>query len=115
MLGVWHYIVVNRKENAIGKRTYDVWCPSVGGGQRKYTAHMGVGILESLTISYADIVEKVETDADPIETVILEEATEQPVNQTVNNPFVFNFNQYGNNGTQIGHVENYYGSRKRED
>lgn len=115
LLGVWHYIVVNRKENAIGKRTYDVWCPSVGGGQRKYTAHMGAGILESLTISYADIVEKVETDADPIETVILEEAPEQPVHQTVNNPFVFNFNQYGNNGTQIGHVENYYGSRKRED
>lgn len=115
LLGVWHYIVVNRKDNSIGKKTYDVWCPSAGGGQRKYTAHMGEGILESLTISYADIVEKAETDAEPVETVIMEDAPEQLVQQTVNNPFVFNFNQYGNNGTQIGHVENYYGGKKKAD
>lgn len=115
LLGVWHYIVVNRKDNGIGKETYDVWCPSAGGGQRKYIAHMGEGILESLTISYADIVEKAETDAESVETVIIEGASEQQVQQTVNNPFVFNFNQYGNNGTQIGHVENYYGGKKKED
>ena len=115
LLGVWHYIVVNRKDNSVGKKTYDVWCPSAGGGQRKYTAHMGEGILEGLTISYADVVEKAETDAEPVETVIIEDASEQPVQQTVNNPFVFNFNQYGNNGTQIGHVENYYGGKKKED
>lgn len=71
LLGVWHYIVVNRKDNGIGKATYDVWCPSAGGGQRKYIAHMGKGILESLTISYADIVEKAEMDAEPVETSLL--------------------------------------------
>ena len=115
LLGVWHYIVVNRKDNGIGKATYDVWCPSAGGGQRKYIAHMGKRILESLTISYADIVEKAEMDAEPVETVIIEGTSEQQVQQTVNNPFVFNFNQYGNNGTQIGHIENYYGSKKKEE
>ena len=115
LLGVWHFIVVNRKDNGIGKATYDVWCPSAGGGQRKYIAHMGKGILESLTISYADIVEKAEMDAEPVETVIIEGTSDQQVQQTVNNPFVFNFNQYGNNGTQIGHIENYYGSKKKED
>ena len=115
LLGVWHFIVVNRKDNGIGKATYDVWCPSAGGGHRKYVAHMGEGILESLTISYADIVEEAETDAEPVETVIIEGTSEQQVQQTVNNPFVFNFNQYGNNGTQIGHIENYYGSKKKED
>ena len=115
LLGVWHYVVVNRQDNSIGKKTYDVWCPSAGGGQRKYTAHMGEGILDDLTINYADIVEKAETDAEPVETIIIDDVPEQPVQQTVNNPFVFNFNQYGNNGTQIGHVENYYGSKKKED
>jgi len=115
LLGVWHFVVVNRKDNSVGKKTYDVWCPSAGGGQRKYIAHMGEGILEGLTISYADTVEKVETDAEPVETVIIEDVPEQPVQQTVNNPFVFNFNQYGNNGTQIGHVENYFGGKKKED
>lgn len=114
LLGVWHYIVVNRKNNSIGKKTYNVWCPSAGGGQRKYIAHMGKGILESLTISYVDIVEEAETDAEPVETVIIEDTSEQQVQQTVNNPFVFNFNQYGNNGTQIGHVENYYGCKKED-
>lgn len=115
LLGVWHYVVVNRKDNSVGKKTYDAWCPSAGGGQRKYTAHMGEGILDGLTINYADIVEKAETDAEPVETVIIEDVPEQPVQQTVNNPFVFNFNQYGNNGTQIGHVENYYDGKKKED
>ena len=115
LLGVWHYVVVNRQDNSIGKKTYDVWCPSAGGGQRKYTAHMGEGILDDLTINYADIVEKAETDAEPVETIIIDDVPEQPVQQTVNNPFVFNFNQYGNNGTQIGHVENYFGGNKKED
>ena len=115
LLGVWHYVVVNRQDNSIGKKTYDVWCPSAGGGQRKYTAHMGEGILDDLTINYADIVEKAETDAEPVETIIIDDVPEQPVQQTVNNPFVFNFNQYRNNGTQIGHVENYFGGKKKED
>ncbi len=115
LLGVWHYVIVNRKDNSIGKITYDAWCPSAGGGQRKYTAHLGEGILEGVTIIYADIVEKTETDAEPVETVVIDDIPEQPVQQTVNNPFVFNFNQYGNNGTQIGHVENYYGGKKKED
>lgn len=111
LLGVWHYVVVNRKDNSVGKETYDVWCPSTGGGQRKYTAHIGEGILGDLTTYCVDAAEKTEA----AETVIIEDAPEQPVQQTVNNPFVFNFNQYGNNGTQIGHIENYYHGKKEED
>lgn len=115
LLGVWHYVVVNRKDNGIGKKTYDMWCPSAGRGQRKFTAHIGEGILDNLTIFYADDVEKSETGSKPVETVITEDVQAEPVQQTVNNPFVFNFYQYGNNGTQIGHIENYYRSKKQED
>ena len=115
LLGVWHYVVLNRKDNSVGRTTYDEWCPSNGRAPRKYTAHMGEGILDGLTINYADIVEKAEKDAEPVETIIIEDVLEQPVQQPVNNPFVFNFNQYGNHGTQIGHVENYYGGKKKED
>lgn len=114
LLGVWHYIVVNRKDNGIGKKTYDAWCPSVGGGQRKYTAHMGEGILDGLTTYLVDTVDNPVMDDESVETVIIEDAPEQPVQQTVNNPFVFNFNQYGNNGTQIGHIENYYYGKKKD-
>ena len=33
LLGAWHYIVVNRKDNNVGKKTYKMWCPSAGSGQ----------------------------------------------------------------------------------
>lgn len=115
LLGVWHYVLVNRKDNSIGKETYDVWCPSNGGGQRKYTAHMGEEILDDLTTYCVAAEDKTETHTAAAETVIIEETPEQSVQQTVNNPFVFNFNQYGNNGTQIGHIENYYCGKKEED
>lgn len=75
---------------------------------------MGEGILDGLTTYLMDTVDKPTMDAEPVETVIIEDAQEQPVQQTVNNPFVFNFNQYSNNGTQIGHVENYYGGKKED-
>ena len=35
LLGVWHYVVVNRPDNSIGQVTYDRWCPrSFDGHQR---------------------------------------------------------------------------------
>nr|DAW08193.1 MAG TPA: hypothetical protein [Caudoviricetes sp.] len=115
LLGIWHYIVINRKDNSIGQKTYDAWCPSNGRAQRKYTAHMGEGILDDLTTYYVETMEKPGADNDPVETVIIDDTPEQPTQQTVNNPFVFNFTQYGNNGTQIGHVENYYSGKKKEN
>lgn len=115
LLGIWHYIVINRKDNSIGQKTYEVWCPSNGRAQRKYTAHMGEGILDDLTTYYVETMEKPGADNDPVETVIIDDTPEQPTQQTVNNPFVFNFTQYGNNGTQIGHVENYYSCKKKEN
>lgn len=115
LLGIWHYIVINRKDNSIGQKTYDAWCPSNGRAQRKYTAHMGEGILDDLTTYYVETMEKPGADNDPVETVIIDDTPEQPTQQTVNNPFVFNFTQYGNNGTQIGHVENYDSGKKKEN
>lgn len=54
-----------------------------------------------------------ETTPEP--EVIVEEVVEEKVlQQTVNNPYVFHFTQNGDNNTQIGHVENYYASKKEE-
>jgi len=36
LLGVWHFIVVNRKDNKIGQDTYDIWCPENDRGPREY-------------------------------------------------------------------------------
>jgi hypothetical protein len=41
LLGVWHYVVVNRKDNSVGLSTYDLWCPKSGGGPRDYCGDMG--------------------------------------------------------------------------
>ena len=56
------YIVVHRKDNGIGKKTYDTWCPSTGGGQRKYTAHMGEGILDDLSTYRIDQTDRIHAD-----------------------------------------------------
>lgn len=54
LLGVWHYVVVNRKDNTIGKNTYDMWCPPTGGGLRTYSGNMGKALAQEISV-YTDI------------------------------------------------------------
>ena len=111
LLGVWHYIVVNRKDNNIGKKTYEIWCPSAGGGQRKYTAHMGEGILDSLTTYTVDTKETITAEVvdEPIEDDVSDAAGQDtpPVTQQMvnNNPTFFNINISGGNNSFYQHVD----------
>ena len=73
LLGVWHYAVVNRKNNKVGQVTYDEWCPSTGGGPRVYTAHMGEGILDGLRVYVPETSEQDDTEDD----VIIEAGSER--------------------------------------
>lgn len=41
LLGVWHFCCVHRKNNRVGRLTYDTWCPANGGGPREYEGDMG--------------------------------------------------------------------------
>lgn len=50
LLGVWHYTVLNRKDNTIGKDTYNEWCPANGGGNRRYVGDMGRQITWNIEI-----------------------------------------------------------------
>ena len=50
LLGVWHYIVVNRPDNRSGKDTFDRWCPSRGRSERKYEGNMGSGIERMINV-----------------------------------------------------------------
>lgn len=118
LLGVWHYAVVNRKDNTVGQETYNIWCPSAGGGPRVYSAHMGDGILGDLSVYSVDttgdpVIE--EARAEPVDAEIVDDIpSSQPIQQTVNNPFVFNFIQHGDNNVQIGHVEHYHAGKKED-
>lgn len=111
ILGVWHYVVVNRKDNGIGKKTYDAWCPSTDGGQRKYTAHMGEGILNGLTTYLVDTKETITAEVvdEPIEDDASNAAGQDtpPVSQQMvnNNPTFFNINISGGNNSFYQHVD----------
>lgn len=126
LLGVWHYVIVNRRDNSVGSSTYEKWCPPQCGRIREYTANMGESVLPDLELYRADSCSDtgIDTfqDSNPAdcysehsETAEECDSPEQILQQTVNNPLVFNFNQYGNNGTQIGHIENYYYAKKKEN
>ena len=111
LLGIWHYVVVNRKDNSIGKKTYDAWCPSTGGGQRKYTARMGEGILNGLTTYLVDTKETI--TAEVVDEAIEDDASNAagqdtpPVSQQMvnNNPTFFNINISGGNNSFYQHVD----------
>lgn len=111
LLGVWHYIVVNRKDNSIGKKTYDVWCPSNDRGPRKYTAHMGEGLLDSLTTYTVDAKETITAGVvdEPVEDDTSDDASQDtpPVTQQMvnNNPTFFNINISGGNNNFYQHVD----------
>lgn len=116
LLGIWHYVVVNRKDNTVGQETYNTWCPPAGGGPRAYSAHMGDGILSGLSVYSVDTKDEPvieEVHAEPVNAEIVDDApSSQPIQQAINNPFVFNFTQHGDKNVQIGHVEHYYAGKK---
>ena len=43
LLGIWHFIVVNRPNNIIGKETYNSWYPpsSIPGAKREFRSNIG--------------------------------------------------------------------------
>lgn len=118
-LGVWHYAVAVRKDNTIGEETYNRWCPPAGGGPRIYNGHMGEDKLDGIHVltKWDDQprIDAPETVDDDVQIVTeMPAPQQQPFQQTINTPFVFNFTQYGNNNTQIGHIEHYHAGKKEE-
>lgn len=110
LLGVWHYVVLNRRDNSVGRITYDAWCPSNDRAPRKYTAHMGEGLLDDLTTYTVDTKETIAAEIvdEPIGDESSDAAgqdgtsTQQMVN---NNPTFFNINISGGNNNFYHHVD----------
>lgn len=118
LLGIWHFIVVNRKNNKVGQLTYDTWCPENGGGAREYEGTMGEDIsmeLEVYTLEPWKEAEDMEQKAEVVEDQPErndqdnqdsqgEASGTEPNLQQINNPFTFI--QNGDNNTQIGYIAN---------
>ena len=123
LLGVWHYAIMRRERNTIGKATMNEWCPSKGGAPREYEGHMGENLSRNIRLTYLGDVEVPDQDEEIeyIEAEVVEgtkdpepEPQPQTVNQSVNNPVVINItmNQSGN-GRQYGYIADYH--EKGED
>ena len=113
LLGIWHFIVINRKNNKVGQLTYDTWCPENGGGTREYEGTMGDGI--SIEFDVYTLEPEDETEDTKQEAEVVEDQPERnnqdnqndhretsgtgPNLQQINNPFTFI--QNGDNNTQI--------------
>lgn len=126
LLGVLHYVLLRPDKATIGKKTFEEWCPSRGGGQRKYEGRMGMDI-GSISLSY---LEKSKTE-EPV--IISEEDTKMNIytedNREENNfddknnekdehgsSHFMNFIVNGNIGKYIDHVDtiienNVYGGK----
>ena len=108
LLGIWHFIVINRKNNKVGQLTYDTWCPENGGGTREYEGTMGDSIsteFDVYTLEPEDETEDTEQEAEVVEDQPERETSGTGPNlQQINNPFTFI--QNGDNNTQIGYIAN---------
>lgn len=107
LLGAWHYIVVNRPENTIGRTTYEAWHeePEVAHSQWRYCASIGDGVTRKIDVTFCN-AEDIPAAEEPIADS--HSASEEPpppepsafvTNQHLNAPAVF-FNS-GANCTQI--------------
>ena len=102
LIGIWHFVLINRTDNKVGRSTIENWKPSLNGMNRpKVYNH----IVQ--TVSSEEDDEPATGNEEPIIHDTSEEETDgqqqNTTTQTVNNPVVFN--QYGNNGIQIGSIE----------
>jgi len=113
LLGIWHFVLLNRQDNKVGKATYDVWCPSRGGAERIYTATLGETITRRISVYSIEVMEPTvepeivedgpsEDHGEPRAEAKSEESTSKTTQQIINNPIVFN--QNGNNNIQIGSI-----------
>lgn len=113
LLGIWYYVVVFRKNNRVGEKTYDAWCPPNGGDPREYSGEMGLRITKDIELEPG--VDDTDETASMEEAAESEQQTEyeqQEPNgpapeqkyQQVNNPVVFSFTMNGN-GQQVGKID----------
>lgn len=118
LLGIWHYIIINRTDNSIGKATYDDWCkPGKSKNTRQpFKSDIGESIKQVITVtlpapSTAEAIQDENVEGDEAEPASdFEEPYTEPdptpniINQTINAGAVFfnsgaNANQIINTGT----------------
>lgn len=77
LLGIWHYILTNRKENIIGAETYNKWhiFPEERRGKWTFIGSNGASITRDIKVNLGS--EPVENTTPLTDTVLGEESTEK--------------------------------------
>lgn len=132
LLGVWHFALLRPEGNTIGKDTIDRWCPSRGGGARKYEGNMGEAFNRKINVTYlereqADVTTDMHEDFERTEAEIVDSddwetveddpqlSNSDPSGSTknfYNNSNVFNINISGNNNNVIAHADKVYANKE---
>jgi hypothetical protein len=113
LLGIWHFVILYRKDNSVGKGTYDKWClPGESPNTRMpFESDIGSTITRKLILlPHMNATETPHLDSDVFENAenTGTEQDEQCVDdfdnkattsQVLNNGFLFQ--QFGNNNKQI--------------
>lgn len=115
ILGIWHFIIMNRPDNKIGQSTFSLWhkAPETKGQSHTFISNIGDSITHPINIKMIDL-DNITTEPEPEVTIeddatdfseepFTDNPTESPHTQTINNPIVFN--QSGKNSVQIGNID----------
>lgn len=116
LLGLWHYVLTVVKDNTVGQKTYDEFCPKRGGYERTYTKMLGENSSRDIKPTYCsspaldDLDWRSETEEEntkykepEIETGATTQDQAAPGMVVNNNPFFLNIS--GGTNTVYGHVD----------
>lgn len=113
LLGIWHFVILNKTDNGVGEATYNEWCkPGKSKNTREpFRSNIGAGITRQLNLSLHAQLENEDPiiEEEPFEEFresCKEESKAEPdpnsTTQIINSPAVF-FNS-GANATQINNT-----------
>ncbi len=109
LLGIWHFIVTNRRDNTIGQDTYEHWHAPVDyvGQTRPFIGTIGAGITAKIALEFdafdCDTVADDSYDSEIGEAKPIHSEQEPPqVEHTHPEPVVIH--QHGNNNVAIGYI-----------
>jgi len=119
LFGIWHYIIVNRPNNMIGRSTYEQWHedPNTPGKRWKFISKIGENFSRHINVKILDLSENKDDEkpdtktSEAFQTSFEEQQTDNRTDNTgenaskqINNNSIV-FNQFGNNNIQIANVE----------
>lgn len=127
--GIWCYIIDKQIDNNLGKNTVNSWYPNGKNSAMKCDIWYDDGsitlkeIQNELKEEFIDDKVEVNTNnksdlsndnEDNIEIIGIKKEEESSKDSPIPTPTIV-FHQYGNNGTQIAHIENYYANSTKKD